>query len=83
MTELTLEKHFDVIILTGSVNNLPPSLFNYLATNGKLFAVIGKKPIMKATLYTKLDQNKWSEQHIFETVIPELIDAPKTEEFVF
>ena len=48
---------FNVIVLTGSVPMLPPAFQNSLAVGGRLFAVVGEAPVMRAKLITRVTQN--------------------------
>jgi protein-L-isoaspartate(D-aspartate) O-methyltransferase len=66
---------FDAIILTGSVSCLPTVLRDQLSVNGRLFAVIGEHPVMSAILLTRVANEYWTEQVLFETSIPPLQKA--------
>jgi len=67
-------KTFDIIIITGSLNKIPTNLLEKLNENGKMFATIGIKPVMRATIFSKIN-SKISEEVIFDTNIPELKDT--------
>src|SRR5204863_9116318 len=43
------EASYDVIVLTGSTPVLPRAFLDRLAPGGRLFAVLGDAPVMKAT----------------------------------
>lgn len=73
---------FDVIILTGSVPQLPDSFKQSLKPGGRLFAVIGQAPVMEATLITRVSPEQYSCEPLFETEIPELENVIKVDEFV-
>jgi len=73
---------YDVIILTGSVPQLPESFKQSLKTGGRLFAVIGTAPMMEATLITRVSNSQFSCEVLFETEIPELENISKTTSFV-
>jgi len=72
---------YDVIILTGSVAQLPESFKQNLKTGGRIFAVIGTAPSMEATLITRVSDNQYSYEALFETEIPELENMPKNDPF--
>jgi protein-L-isoaspartate(D-aspartate) O-methyltransferase len=74
---------FDVIVFTGSLPVLPTVYLNHLAVGGRLFAVVGDAPAMKATLFTKTRENTTTEQALFETVLPPLINAEQPSRFTF
>lgn len=74
---------YDVIIITGSLPYLPSTFINQLTTNGRLFAIIGKEPIMTAKLITRHHNENWKEHFIFETNIKPLISKNITNKFTF
>jgi protein-L-isoaspartate(D-aspartate) O-methyltransferase len=67
---------FDAIFLTGSVPCLPAELRKQLSIHGRLFAVIGEPPMMSAVLLTRVADEYWTEQVLFETQIPALREIP-------
>lgn len=73
---------FDVIILTASVPQLPDSYKQSLKVGGRLFAVIGNAPVMEATLITRVSDEQFSCEGLFETELPVLENAHKEEAFV-
>lgn len=74
---------YDVVIFTGALEKLTDIQKLQVLPGGKLFAMIGKAPIMSGVLYSLDHENKWQEKLIFETNIPPLIDKYRTKEFVF
>ena len=74
---------FDVILLTGSTPVLAPALLAMLAPGGRLLAVIGDAPVMKATLFTAAGRGEVASVELFETCIPKLRNAPQPQRFVF
>lgn len=76
-------KSFDVIIITGALPFVPTAFEQQLNPQGRLFAVIGKQPIMQAYLIKRIDTQQWQSEALFETALPPLLDAPKREAFVF
>jgi protein-L-isoaspartate(D-aspartate) O-methyltransferase len=74
---------FDVVVLTGSVPVLPKAYLDVLNTNGRLFAVVGDAPAMKASIFTKTGANAFSETPLFETVLAPLINAKQPSRFSF
>lgn len=73
---------YDVIILTGSVPQLPESFKQSLKPGGRLFAVIGSAPAMEATLITRVSSTQFSYEGLFETLIPELENVISADKFV-
>ena len=74
---------YEVIVLTGSVPILSQNFLDALTVDGRLFAIIGDYPVMEATLITRTDNTHWTKKVLFETEVPALINAPKTEQFIF
>ncbi len=74
---------FDVIVLTGSTQKLPDAFVQALKPGGRLFAVVGEEPIMKALLVSRSAQNAIERHELFETCIPPLKNALQLEHFVF
>lgn len=63
---------YDVIAVTGGLPYLPDTLRDNLAVGGRLFAIVGTAPTMEALLVTRLGDNEWQSESLFETVIPPL-----------
>lgn len=77
------DEKFDVIVITGSTPVLPTAYLDRLQINGRLFAVIGDAPVMKATLFTRQTATTVSHIDLFETVVTPLINAPQPSRFDF
>jgi len=78
------ERHapYDVIVLTGSVLELPETLRASLTIGGRLFAVVGAPPIMEAKLLTRIEENAYAQEEIFETVLSPLVNSSRAQ-FIF
>ena len=75
---------YDVIIITSAIEDLSDTLKLQVAPMGKLFAIIGEKPLMQGRLYQLDSDSKWSYKILFETCLPMLIDKSSLKEhFVF
>lgn len=72
---------YDVIAVMGSLPVLPESFQLSLNKGGRLFAFIGDSPLMEAVLITRVGDNEWSHEVLFETDVPELENAPQPERF--
>ena len=71
----------DVIAIMGSLPILPESFQLSLNKGGRLFAFVGDSPIMEAVLITRVGENEWSHEVLFETDVPVLENAPQPERF--
>ena len=78
-----IDTKFEVVVLTGSVPILPDAYLDVLTENGRLFAIIGDAPAMKATLFTRTSGNAFTATEIFETVVPPLLHAKQPSRFDF
>ena len=74
---------FDVIVLNGSVKQLPDGLLDRLKPGGRLFAIIGDDPIMKATLFTRQNSGDITQTEMLETSATRLPNAESPELFSF
>jgi protein-L-isoaspartate(D-aspartate) O-methyltransferase len=74
---------FDVIVLSGSVAAVPPSLLALLKVGGRLSAIVGFEPMMRATLITRVAQDAWRTTQAWDTVAPRLLNFPEPSKFVF
>ena len=74
---------FDVIVLTGSTPILAQEFFSLLNPGGRLFAILGDPPVMKATLFTAAGKGQLASLELFETCVPPLRNAPEPKRFVF
>ena len=63
---------FDVILLSGSVAEVPRQLLEQLKVGGRLAAIVGGQPVMRATLFTREAESTWTQREVFDTVAPRL-----------
>lgn len=65
---------FDVILLSGSVAQVPQHLFDQLKVGGRLAAVVGSEPMMRAVVYTRTGNgpNDLRADEMFDVVLPRL-----------
>lgn len=72
---------YDVICITAGLALYPENYKQGLKVGGRLFAIIGTTPTMRALMITRIAEETWSETTLFETVVPEMINAPQPETF--
>jgi len=77
------ESAFDVIVLTGSTPVLPQAFLDRLAPGGRLFAVVGDPPAMKAVVVRHAAPGSFQHVELFETQIKPLVNAPQPSRFRF
>ena len=51
---------FDVVVLSGSVAEIPSNLLSWLKVGGRLGAIVGDEPIMHATVITRTGESSFS-----------------------
>ncbi len=69
---LPAQAPFDVIVLSGSVAEVPPLLLEQLKPGGRLVAIVGQEPVMHATLITRVAAAQFKRTELFDTVAPRL-----------
>ena len=80
---LAAEAPFDVILLSGSVPEVPRELLQQLKPGGRLAAVVGDEPVMRACLFKRVGDAAWSETDLFDTVAPRLLGFAEPTRFHF
>jgi len=70
-------------LLSGSVAAVPQNLLEQLRVGGRLAAIVGHLPIMQAKVWTRSAPSSWSEEVVFETVAPRLLNFPTANPFKF
>ncbi len=74
---------YDVIVLTGSVPVLPEAFAQSLGPGGRLLAIVGEPPVMRARLVVCTAEGVYGEVDVFDTVVPPLRNAPTAPRFRF
>ena len=73
---------WDCIAVTGSLPVLDPALQQQLAIGGRLFVIVGQEPAMEAFAITRVGEQEFGRESLFETVIPPLRGAVAPQRFV-
>lgn len=81
--QLEEQNAYDVIAVTGSLPLYDERFQRALRVGGRLFVVVGQKPVMEAWKITRVGEREWQREGLFETVIDPLINAPQPPAFVF
>ncbi|HEC18053.1 MAG TPA: protein-L-isoaspartate O-methyltransferase [Gammaproteobacteria bacterium] len=74
---------YDAIAITGSLPILPDSFQQQLSVGGRMVAIIGQSPVMEALLITRVGENEWAQESLFETDFPALKNAEQPPAFHF
>ncbi len=76
---LAAEEPFDAILLSGSVAVVPQALLDQLKVGGRLVAIVGEQPVMRAVLFTRTGASDFRRVELFDTVagrLPGFAEAP-------
>jgi len=74
---------FDVILLSGSVAEVPQALLAQLKVGGRLAAIVGEEPMMRATFITRNSETAWTTTEPWDTVAPRLVSFAEHSHFSF
>lgn len=74
---------FDVILLNGSVAEVPAALLQQLTVGGRLAAIVGDEPVMRATVITRTGQNDWTTTEPWDCNAPRLRGFAEPSRFTF
>lgn len=77
------EGPFDAILLSGSVAQVPQNLLDQLAVGGRLIAIVGDEPMMRATLITRTGPSSFVTAQPWDTNAPRLAGFAETPAFQF
>ena len=80
---MPVEAPFDVIVLSGSLAEIPQSLLTHLKVGGRLGAIIGDEPMMRATFVTRVGEAQFRTLQPWDTVAPRLQNFPEPSRFNF
>jgi protein-L-isoaspartate(D-aspartate) O-methyltransferase len=80
---LTAEAPFDAIVLSGSVAEVPQALLQQLKPGGRLAAIVGYEPVMRAVLVTRTGEATFERVELFDTVARRLHGFEEPSRFRF
>ncbi len=78
-----VEAPFDAIVLSGSVAEVPQALLKHLKIGGRLGAIVGDEPMMRATFVTRTGESTYRTVQPWDTVAPRLENFPEPSRFRF
>ena len=77
------EAPYDAIVLSGSVAEIPEALLAQLAPGGRLVAIVGEEPMMRAMLVTQVGERQFRRVELFDTVAQRLDGFHEPTRFTF
>ncbi len=81
--ELGAETKYDVIAITASLPIYDHRFEKALNTGGRLFVIVGEEPVMRARLVTRVGDDEWLTDILFETVITAMREVVAPDQFRF
>ena len=67
---------WDAIVLSGSVAEVPQRLLEQLKVGGRLVAIVGEEPMMRAVRVTRTGEKAYQTVELFDTIAPRLDNFP-------
>jgi protein-L-isoaspartate(D-aspartate) O-methyltransferase len=74
---------FDVIVLNGSVAEVPAALLQQLTIGGRLAAIVGHEPMMRTTVITRHSETGWTTTEPWDCNAPRLSGFAEPSSFTF
>lgn len=81
--DVSVDGPFDIIVLSGSVAEVPKALLAQLKPGGRLAAIVGTEPMMRATFVTRTGESSYTTAQPWDTVAPRLLNFPEPSRFNF
>ena len=76
-------QQYDVIIIGCAIPEMNNDFNQLLKPDGRMFAVVGSKNKMKASIISSNNKNKWQSKPLFETHLDYMLGLEPTEKFNF
>jgi protein-L-isoaspartate(D-aspartate) O-methyltransferase len=73
----------DVVVVTGSVPQVPEIFRSWVHPGGRLFVISGESPAMQAMRLTRIGVAEWREESLFETDLARLENSEPAPGFEF
>jgi protein-L-isoaspartate(D-aspartate) O-methyltransferase len=77
------EGPFDVIMLSGCVAEVPQNLLAQLKVGGRLLAIVGQEPVMRATIVARRSETEFQTRQPWDCAAPELLNFAVPSQFRF
>ncbi len=81
--DVAVDGPYDVIVLSGSVAEVPQALLAQLKVGGRLAAIVGEEPMMRATFITRTGEASHETTQPWDTVAPRLQHFAEPSRFSF
>lgn len=80
--EWSPDREFDAVAITGSAAEIPQRFLDWVKPGGRLFMIRGMSPVMEAVVMSRLEDDHWATESLFETDLLRLDGAEDPEVFV-
>ncbi|MDR2365791.1 MAG: protein-L-isoaspartate O-methyltransferase, partial [Zoogloeaceae bacterium] len=74
---------YDVIVISGGVPEIPPEILRQLRAGGRLAAIVGHPPLLRAELVRAFAGRERHTEILFETCLPHLENFSPAPAFSF
>jgi protein-L-isoaspartate(D-aspartate) O-methyltransferase len=74
---------FDAILISGSVAQVPAALLQQLKVGGRLVAIVGDEPMMRATVVTRSSDSSFTTAEPWDVNAPRLSGFTEPSRFTF
>jgi len=74
-------RRYDVILVTASMPELHQGFHKSLTVGGRLLVVVGTGDMMETLLITRVGEDQWATESVFDTYVQPLINARQTKVF--
>lgn len=81
--DVSVDGPYDVILLSGSVAEVPQALLAQLKVGGRLAAIVGQEPVMRATIVKRTGEAAFATTQPWDTVVPRLKNFAEPSRFTF
>ncbi len=65
-------EHYDAIVITGALTEVSQAYRDKLTLGGRIVAFVGEAPAISAILITRISDEEWVEESLFETQVAPL-----------
>ena len=74
---------YDVIVISGGLESLPPAFLKQVKVGGRIAAIIGEAPVMTSQVITRISETAYDTVKVFETNVKPLSSAVRASRFTF
>ena len=74
---------YDVIVISGALEDLPEAFLKQVKVGGRIAAIIGEAPVMSAQIVTRVSETAYDTVKVFETHVTQLKSTVKPSRFTF